>query len=139
MVLEFIPRSLFYAPSSLLITVPPIFSPSSLPYTGQQTFYLGFSISALGRLPQVSSLCTRIPPLCPAPPHHCHWVLCCTCICYSAGLRRTRGEDKKIKHPKMSPPGRKMSYMLLGKSRGQLQIAPERMNWLDQSGNFKEG
>ena len=25
--------------------------------------------------------------------------------------------------------------MLLGKSRGQLQIAPERMNWLGQSGD----
>ena len=32
-----------------------------------------------------------------APPHHCHWVLCCTCICYSAGLRRTRGEC--LPHP----------------------------------------
>ena len=46
---------------------------------------------------------------------------------------------KKIRHWKMSPSGQKVSNMLLGKSRGQLQIAPERMNWLDQSGNFKEG
>ena len=35
----------------------------------------------------------------------------------------------------MSPPGQKVSNMLLGKSRGQLQIAPERMNWLGQSGD----
>lgn len=26
-----------------------------------------------------------------------HWVLCCSCICYSAGLRRTRGEC--LPHP----------------------------------------
>ena len=35
----------------------------------------------------------------------------------------------------MSPPGHKVSNMLLGKSRGQLQIAPERMKWLGQSGD----
>ena len=33
------------------------------------------------------------------------------------------------------PPGHKVSNMLLGKSRGQLQIAPERMKWLGQSGD----
>ena len=33
------------------------------------------------------------------------------------------------------PPGQKGSNMLLGKSRGQLLIAPERMKWLGQSGN----
>ena len=35
----------------------------------------------------------------------------------------------------MSSPGWKMSSMLLGKSRGQIIIAPERMKWLGQSGN----
>ena len=35
----------------------------------------------------------------------------------------------------MSLPGRKVSNMLLQKSRGQLPIAPGRMTWLDQSGN----
>ena len=35
----------------------------------------------------------------------------------------------------MSPPGEKVSNMLLGKSRRQLQIAPERMKWLGQSGD----
>ena len=35
----------------------------------------------------------------------------------------------------MSPSGQKKSNMLLGKSRGQLLIAPERMKWLGQSGN----
>ena len=33
------------------------------------------------------------------------------------------------------PPGLKVSSMLLGKSRGQLLIAPERMKQLGQSGN----
>ena len=32
-------------------------------------------------------------------------------------------------------PGQKVSNMLLGKSRGQLLIAPERMKWLGQSRN----
>ena len=35
----------------------------------------------------------------------------------------------------MSLPGRKVSNMLLQKSRGQLPIAPKRMKWLGQSGN----
>ena len=35
----------------------------------------------------------------------------------------------------MSPPIRKVSNMLLGKSREQLLIAPERMKWLGQSRN----
>ena len=35
----------------------------------------------------------------------------------------------------MSPPDEKMSSVLLGKSRGQLVIAPERMKYLGQSGN----
>ena len=34
----------------------------------------------------------------------------------------------------MSPPG-KVSNMLLGKRRGQLLIAPERMKWLDENRN----
>ena len=33
------------------------------------------------------------------------------------------------------PTCQKMSNMLLGKSRGQLLIAPERMKWLGQSGS----
>ena len=35
----------------------------------------------------------------------------------------------------MSPPIWKVSNMLLGKSREQLLIAPERMKWLGQSRN----
>ena len=37
--------------------------------------------------------------------------------------------------PEDEPPGWKVSNMLLGKSRGQLLIAPERIKWLGQSGN----
>ena len=44
-------------------------------------------------------------------------------------------KDKKIWHQEMSPSDQKVSNMLLGKSRGQLQIAPERMKQLDQSEN----
>ena len=36
-------------------------------------------------------------------------------------------KGKKIRHWKMSPPGWKVSNMLLRKRRGQLLIAPERM------------
>ena len=35
----------------------------------------------------------------------------------------------------MRPLGQKVSNMLLGKSRGQSPIAPERMRWLGQSRN----
>ena len=35
----------------------------------------------------------------------------------------------------MRPPGWNISNMLLGKSKGQLIIAPERMKWLGQNGN----
>ena len=35
----------------------------------------------------------------------------------------------------MRPPGWKVSNILLGKTRGQLQIAPERMKWSGQSEN----
>ena len=38
----------------------------------------------------------------------------------------------------MSPTGQKVSNMLLGKSRGQLLIAPERMKRLGQRGNDAE-
>ena len=38
----------------------------------------------------------------------------------------------------MSPQGQKASNMLLGKSRGELWIAPERMKQPDQSGNDAE-
>ena len=37
--------------------------------------------------------------------------------------------------PEDEPPGWKVSNMLLGKSKGQLLIAPERIKWLGQSGN----
>ena len=37
--------------------------------------------------------------------------------------------------PENEPPGQKVSCMLLEKSRGQLQIAPERMKQLGQSRN----
>ena len=33
----------------------------------------------------------------------------------------------------MSPPGQNVFNMLLGKNRGELLIAPERMMWLGQS------
>ena len=44
-------------------------------------------------------------------------------------------KKQKDMTPENEPPGQKVSNMLLGKNRGQLQIAPERMKWLDQSGN----
>ena len=37
--------------------------------------------------------------------------------------------------PEDGPPGQKVYNTLLGKSRGQLLVAPERMKWLDQSRN----
>ena len=37
--------------------------------------------------------------------------------------------------PKDDPPGRKVSNMRLGRSRGQLLAAPERMKRLAQGGN----
>ena len=37
--------------------------------------------------------------------------------------------------PEDEPPGQKVSSMLLGKNRGQLLIAPERMKQLCQGGN----
>ena len=42
---------------------------------------------------------------------------------------------EKIRLGKMRPTDWKVSNMLLGNSRGQLLIAPERMKWLGQSGN----
>jgi len=44
-------------------------------------------------------------------------------------------KKQKDMTPENEPQGQMVSNMLLGKSRGQLQIAPERMRWLDQSGN----
>ena len=44
-------------------------------------------------------------------------------------------KGKNIWHWKMSPPSWEVSNMLLGKSRGQLLTAPERMKQLGQSGN----
>ena len=44
-------------------------------------------------------------------------------------------KGKKIWHCKMSPPSLRVSTMILGKSRGQLPIAPERMKQLGQSRN----
>jgi len=43
-------------------------------------------------------------------------------------------KSKKILHWKVSPPGQKVSNMLLGKSEGQLLIAPVRLKQLGQSG-----
>ena len=43
-------------------------------------------------------------------------------------------KGKKRGHWKMSLPGQKVSSMLLGKSGGQLLVAPERMKWMGQSG-----
>ena len=43
-------------------------------------------------------------------------------------------KSKKIVHWKVSPPDQKMSNMLLGKSEGQLLIAPVRLQQLGQSG-----
>jgi len=50
--------------------------------------------------------------------------------------RETHGQYEKAKDmtPKMSLPGQKVPSMLLGKSGGQLLIAPERMKQLGQSG-----
>ena len=45
-------------------------------------------------------------------------------------LKRQRDMTPKDEHP---PPGQKVSNMLLGKSEGQLLIAPERMKWLGLS------
>ena len=44
-------------------------------------------------------------------------------------------KGKKIWHQKMSSPSQKVCNMLLGKSRGQLLIAPERMMQVGQSRN----
>ena len=44
-------------------------------------------------------------------------------------------KKQKDMTPEDEPPGQKMSNMLLGKSRGQLLIAPERIKWLGQSRN----
>ena len=44
-------------------------------------------------------------------------------------------KGKKIWHQNMSPPGKKISNMLLGKNRGQFLIAPKRIKQLDQSRN----
>ena len=48
---------------------------------------------------------------------------------------RTSWPDRKIWHQKMSSPGWKVSNMLLGKSGGQLLMAPERMQRPGQNGN----
>ena len=42
---------------------------------------------------------------------------------------------QKVLTPEDEPPGQKVSNMLLGKSGGQLLIAPERMKRLSQSEN----
>ena len=44
-------------------------------------------------------------------------------------------KSQKDVTPEYEPAGQKVSNMLLGKSRGQLLIAPERMNQLGRSGN----
>ena len=52
-------------------------------------------------------------------------------------LGEPHGKHEKAKDMVLEDesPGQKESNMLLGKSRGQFLIAPERMNWLGQSGN----
>ena len=44
-------------------------------------------------------------------------------------------KGQKDMKQKMGPTGQRVFNKLLGKSAGQLQIAPERMKWLGQSGN----
>ena len=44
-------------------------------------------------------------------------------------------KKQKDMTPEDEPPGQKMSNMLLGKSRRQLRIAPERMKQQSQSRN----
>ena len=51
----------------------------------------------------------------------------------AVGTPWTGWKGKKIWKCKMSHPGWKVSSMVLGKSGGQLLIAPERMKWLGQS------
>ena len=50
-------------------------------------------------------------------------------------LKPHEQHEKAKRHRKMSPPGWKVSNMLLGKSGGQLLTAPERMKSLGQSGD----
>ena len=49
-------------------------------------------------------------------------------------IKRQKDKTPKDEHPPPHP-GRKVSNMLLGESRGQLLIAPERIKRLGQSGN----
>ena len=51
------------------------------------------------------------------------------------GEPQEQHENAKRWHWKMSPLVLKVSSILLGRSRGQLLIAPERMKWLGQSRN----
>ena len=44
-------------------------------------------------------------------------------------------EKAKRNDQKMNPSSQKVSNVLLGKSRGQLLIVPERMKWLGRNGN----
>ena len=56
--------------------------------------------------------------------------------CYDNAMNIENQKGKNILHQKMSPPDQKVTSMLLGKSRGQLLIAPERMKPLGQSRNI---
>ena len=57
--------------------------------------------------------------------YSCHW-----------NPMNSMKRQKDMTRPgEMSPPGRKVSNILLGKSRGQLLTAPERMKQLGQSRN----
>ena len=47
-------------------------------------------------------------------------------------MKRQKDMTPEDEHPL----GRKVSSMLLGKSGGQLRIAPERMKWLGQRENY---
>ena len=70
-------------------------------------------------------------------------VKCLVCPCFEScltlpnmGMLKPHEQYEKAKrHRKMSPPGWKVSSMVLGKSGGQLLTAPERMKSLGQSGN----
>ena len=87
-----------------------------LPSTAFQTlvYYKGYSFSSKGFLPISSVQSLSRVKLFATP-----WTI---------------WKGKKRGHWKMSLPGQKVSSMLLGKSGGQLLVAPERMKWMGQSG-----
>ena len=64
-----------------------------------------------------------------------HWrrTLPLTPVFLSGEPHRQYKKTKRHDNGRWTPPGWKVSSMLLGKSRGQLQIVLERMKWLGQS------